>query len=78
MQEAWVSSLAEEDPECRVAVSHARETERERGRRQAGDAECKRLGERSLRTSGGRGSGMSKWINGGLGQAREQSGEPEV
>lgn len=52
--------------------------EKERGRRQAGDAECKRLGERSLRTSGGRGSGMSKWINGGLGQAREQSGEPEV
>lgn len=34
MQEAWVSSLAEEDPECRVAVSHAKETERER---EAGD-----------------------------------------
>lgn len=84
MQEAWVSSLVEEDPECCVAVSPAKEREKEkekekeRGRRQPGDAEGKRLGETSLRASGGRGSGMSKWINGGLGQAREQSGEPEV
>lgn len=40
MQEAWVSSLVEEDPECCVAVSPAKEREKEKEKeREAGDSQ---------------------------------------